>query len=82
MIPFDYRFDESWYWLDQASTNGHVEATYAIGNRLKTDMFVPTADDGRFRSRGQILIDKSIAAGFRPDCPEEQYYFGRFRIRL
>lgn len=82
LIPFDFRFDESWYWLEIAAQNGNREALYAIGNRLKHEMFVPIAQNEGDRARGQSLINKATAAGFHPPCPEEQYYFGCFRIHL
>ena len=79
-IPFDFHFSDSWYWLNKAAENGHIEASYAIGNRIKHDRFIP--DDAEFRCDGQALMDEAVGRGFQLEVPEHQYYSGQFRISL
>ena len=79
LIPFDFHFSGSWYWLNKAAENGHIEASYAIGNRIKHDMFVP--NHAGFSRDGQALMDEAIGRGFQLDVPEQDYYFGQFRIQ-
>jgi hypothetical protein len=79
LIPYDFHFDLSWSWLEKAASGGSVEAKYAIGNRIKYDLFVPKdAVEGR---NGQEMMDEAIADGFVLRVPERQYYFGQFRVQ-
>ena len=80
IVPMSFRQTESWYWLDKASNNGHLEATYALGYRIKHGLNVPNGiKDG---IRGQQIINNAIAAGYDDSQVHHNYYSGRFRIRI
>jgi hypothetical protein len=74
--PALHDFGKSWRYLEMSAKNGNNEAMYALGVRLKHDMFVPKNAN---RRDGQELIDRAILNGYTPDCREEWYYFTRFR---
>jgi len=80
MIQFDRHFEQSWYWLERASTGGCLAATYTIGNRIKHDRFVPTTINKEVDF--QTMMNQALNGGFRLKVPEEQYYFGQFRIQV
>lgn len=81
------QIDEGYVWVERAAENGHAEAMYALGVRLKQGFGVPMPDDwdgpaGNVFAqpeRGQVWIDRGIAAGYQPTVQEDQYYWRVFR---
>jgi TPR repeat protein len=74
----DYDFRQSVPWLEAAAKNGHAEALYALGVRHKYAECLPP---GTEPLDGETLVKKSIERGYRPNTPERQYYWLRFRKR-
>lgn len=75
LIPVEHDFEESWYWLSMAASSGHLEAKFAMGIRIKYDIFVPTRHSGS----GQDMIDSAIAHGYTPVFQDERYYWREYR---
>jgi uncharacterized membrane protein (GlpM family) len=85
--PFAPDVEAGYQALEKAAAAGHLEATYALGVRLKYGQFVPrpaswTGSSGNVfpqPHKGQPLIDQAITRGFSPIVPEEDYYWTVFR---
>ncbi len=85
--PFGADVDKGYEWVERAAENGHPEAMYALGVRLKYGMFVPRPPDWSGPAgnvfeqpgRGQIWIDRAIGAGYQPTVQEDWYYWQVFR---
>lgn len=80
LFPVHRDWDNAWMWLERAADQGHPEAKFALGVRIKHDMFLPKSI-AHNADVGQKLIDESHALGFKTDVPEDEYYFTAYRMR-
>jgi TPR repeat protein len=74
-------------WLEKAAEQDYPPAVYTLGVRLKYGDFVPKPDNwsgpaGNMfpqPARGQPLIDKALALGYKPRTEERMHYMEVYR---
>ncbi len=79
--------EKGYEWVERAAEEGHPEAMYALGVRLKYGLFVPkpkgwmgpTGNVFPQPERGQEWIDRAIKGGYQPTIQEDWYYWQVFR---
>lgn len=83
--PFPSNTQGGYAILEKAALMGSVEATYALGVRLKHGQFVPrppgwhgaTGNWFPQPERGQALIDQALESGYEPSVKEEEEFYWR-----